>query len=145
MDRRITLLGCLAIALMGCAPTIVSQAAADAALAPAAQPAAAMAPEIANLDVPSRHVIGTELFEARYDVARRGSGQLRSYGLRSRLGEKVYPIPKPIPVIDHGHVAMAAIGPLPNLTAGGDLDVEFWVVDSAGLESNHLTFKMVVQ
>ena len=104
-----------------------------------------MPPVIANLDVPSTHVIGSELFEAHYDVTSAGSGVFSSYGLGLGQARKVTKIPIPIPVINNGHVDMPTIGPLPDVSRGGVQEVEFWVVDSAGQESNHLKFKMTVQ
>jgi hypothetical protein len=140
MARRLALLACAAIALGGCAPTIATVPEAQASAVPTVQ-----APVIANLNIPTKHIIGAEQFEAHYDVTRAGSGLFASYGLKTRLGSQVFKIDHAIPVIDKGHVDMAAIGPLPNLTEGGELDAEFWVVDSAGQASNHLGFKMTVQ
>lgn len=143
MDRRFALLACAALALAGCEPTVVqvpAVAQAQATVTPTLVP-----PVIANLDVPSKRVIGAELFEVHYDVTSNGSGIFSSYGLSIGQARKTYKITIPIPVIDNGHVDMPTIGPLPDVKTGGEQDVEFWVVDSAGQESNHLAFKMTVQ
>jgi hypothetical protein len=113
--------------------------------APVAQPAAATAPRIGGVKVNSRAVIGSEQFEVRFKMEGVGSGTLASYGLKTRLGEKVFKIDKPFQVIAGGEVQLNPVGPLPNQTEAGDFDVEFWVVDNAGMESNRQGFKLLVQ
>lgn len=139
----------LAIALLttaGCETTVnPNLAPIDADGQSTATPAPPSQPVIAALDVPSKAVIGSESFEISFDVTKAGSGTISQYGLKSRLGSQLFKPQYPLPVINNGHVKLSAAGPLPNLTEAGDLDCEFWVVDSNGQESNHLGFKMKVQ
>ena len=119
-------------------------------LPPAAAPASgAPAPvarqlTLASLSFQTKHMIGAEIFSADLVIGEAGSGTLTHYGMATRLGEQLYPLKPNLPVIDGGKVTMT-VGPLPNLTEGGPLTVEFWVVDDAGRVSNRLREEVVIQ
>lgn len=99
---------------------------------------------LASLSFQTKHMIGAEIFSADLVIGQAGSGMLTHYGMATRLGEQLYPLKPNLPVIDGGKVTMT-VGPLPNLTEGGPLTVEFWVVDHTGRESNRLTEEVVIQ
>jgi hypothetical protein len=118
---------------------------------PATAGIAAVAPRpgqalsIDSLSLPSLHFTAGEGFEIHFRVLTPGSGNLRAYGLSTRLGTETYPFEGPMPVVAGGRVLLGFAGPLPKQSEAGRFDLEFWVVDSVGTESNRLKAQVTVQ
>ncbi len=110
-----------------------------------ASPAVVGAPTIEKLVLPSKAFIGAESIDVYFNVKSPGSGSLKQYGMATRLGGRTYPIKDAIPVIAGGRVEMRGLGPLPNVVEAGKMTLEFWVIDSAGKESNKLTGEILIQ
>jgi hypothetical protein len=119
--------------------------------APVAPGVATVAPRpgqaltIDGLKLPSLHFTAGEGFEIHFRVLTPGSGNLRAYGLSTRLGSKLFPFEGPMPVVAGGGVLLGFAGPLPDQSAAGRFDLDFWVVDTAGVESNRLKAQVTVQ
>jgi hypothetical protein len=132
------LLACLA--LLACE----AEGPATAGIA-AVAPRPGQALSIDSLSLPSLHFTAGEGFEIHFRVLTPGSGNLRAYGLATRLGTQTYPFEGPMPVVAGGRVLLGFAGPLPKQNEAGRFDLEFWVVDSVGTESNRLKGQVTVQ
>lgn len=93
---------------------------------------------IDQLAMPSLTFTAGEGFEIHFRVVTPGNGLLRAYGLSTRLGSATFPFEMPMPVVANGKVLLGFAGPLPDHDEAGVFDLEFWVIDTAGKESNRL-------
>lgn len=129
--------------LIGC-DTQGTTGALDVAGTPAASPAAGKALHIMDLSLDAEVLMAGEHFQAAFRIREAGSRMITAYGLSSEQGSQVFKLTWPLPIIDNGHAQML-VGPLPNIRKGGKTRFEFWLVDSAGTESNRLTAQLKLQ
>lgn len=99
---------------------------------------------ISELSFDSEHITSGERFQATFKIPEAGSQNLTKYGVKTEVGEKLFDIKPALPVVNGGKVTMW-VGPLTGLTKGGQLALEFWVVDDQGRASNHLPESLVIQ
>ncbi|MEB3198437.1 MAG: hypothetical protein VKP62_14650 [Candidatus Sericytochromatia bacterium] len=132
--------GLLYLALTACDAT-------DAPLALAANTSrnSATQLQIRDLTMPSIRFTAGELFELHFRVVIQGAGAAKAYGIATRLGTQEYPFPEPLPIVPNGRVMLLKAGPLPNQNENGRFDVEFWLIDVLGRNSNRLKTSIQVQ
>lgn len=135
-----------ALALAACLLTLACDP--DVAAAPTGTPTAprlGQALAIDQLRLPSLTFTAGEGFEVHFRVVTPGNGMLQAYGLATRLGTRTFPFELPMPIVANGKVLLGFAGPLPEQNEAGIFDLDFWVVDTAGRESNRLKGQVEVR
>lgn len=137
-------LGLMAACLLNGCDAQGATGALDVAGPPAASPATGKALHIMELSLDAEVLMAGEHFQATFRIREAGSRMITAYGLSSEQGSQVFKLTWPLPIIDNGRAQML-VGPLPNIRKGGKTRFEFWLVDSEGTESNHLTAQLKLQ
>lgn len=138
---------CSFVVIAGCVSVVGTAPLTPEGLPTAATPAPApgILLTIDDLVLDARAIIGAERFSLKFRVRAPGSQTLTHYGMATRLGSQIYKLDRALPVIQDGKVFRLEVGPLPNLIESGKFDVEFWVVDSEGRQSNRLKSDIIIQ
>jgi hypothetical protein len=114
---------------------------------PVASPAVSSSPAplaIDGLTLAEHTITSGEVFHGTFAIKQPGTQTITGYGLSIPDGTKTYTLQYTLPVVAGGSASME-LGPLPPVKKAGPTTFEFWLIDSAGTQSNHLTGSLTLQ
>ena len=93
----------------------------------------------------SQRLVGAEWFEVSFTVRARAGRYVEAFGLKTPYETIVRPVSPRLPVAIVGGAMVLRRVHFDQVPVAGDYPFEIWLIDDAGLESNHVFSRVTVQ